>query len=225
VPGRITVSASSVAGTSRDSKTNNRRSALLNTGLFGDLRLSTLIWWRRTRISASRRALERNSPMSAPQNNLSSWIIGREHHPIRAGSPGTEFPTRTGIAGSSKRRFSPGTRTTQSANVWPPSRGSGRSSPRRGGLMQRWPCYPYRPERVALSTPPVSRFAQGQTDFAFPRRFRRCRPKASLRLRIARTDLLSTFGTPSMRPDTTRCQPAFLGTGRLVKTAHLTAWP
>jgi hypothetical protein len=45
---------------------------LLNAGLFGDLRLSTLIWWRRTRISASRRALKRNSPMSAPQSNLSS---------------------------------------------------------------------------------------------------------------------------------------------------------
>jgi hypothetical protein len=70
--GRITVSASSVVGTSRDSKTNNRRSKLLNAGLFGDLRLSTLIWWRRTRISASRRALERNNPMSAPQSNLSS---------------------------------------------------------------------------------------------------------------------------------------------------------
>jgi hypothetical protein len=33
--------------------------------------------------------------MSAPQNNLSGWIIGHEHRPIRAISPGTEFPTRT----------------------------------------------------------------------------------------------------------------------------------
>jgi len=70
--GRITVNASTVDGTSCDSKTNNKRSTLLNAGLFGDLRLSTLIWWRRTRISASRRALDRNSPMSAPQSNLSS---------------------------------------------------------------------------------------------------------------------------------------------------------
>ena len=53
---------------------NNRRSALLRAGLFGDLRLSTLICWRRTKISASRRALDWNSPMSAPQSNLSSWI-------------------------------------------------------------------------------------------------------------------------------------------------------
>jgi hypothetical protein len=71
VAGRTTVNASSVDGTS-DSKTNNKRSTLLNAGLFGDLRLSTLIWWRRTRISASRRVLDRNSPMSAPQSNLSS---------------------------------------------------------------------------------------------------------------------------------------------------------
>jgi hypothetical protein len=76
VAGLITVNASSVDGTNCDSKTNNKRSTLLNAGLSGDLRLSTLIWWRRIRISASRRALDRNSPMSAPQSNLSSRIIG-----------------------------------------------------------------------------------------------------------------------------------------------------
>jgi hypothetical protein len=37
VAGRITVNASSVDGTSCDSKTNNKRSTLLNAGLFGDL--------------------------------------------------------------------------------------------------------------------------------------------------------------------------------------------
>ena len=57
-----------------------------------------MIWWRRTRISASRRALERNSPVGAPHSNLSRGIIGHEHHPIRAGSPGIEFPRRTTIA-------------------------------------------------------------------------------------------------------------------------------
>jgi hypothetical protein len=72
VSGWITVNASSVVGSSRNSKTNNKRSTLLNAGLLGDLRLNTLIWWRRTRISASRRAVDRNSPMSAPQSNLSS---------------------------------------------------------------------------------------------------------------------------------------------------------
>jgi IS5 family transposase len=60
---------------------------LLRAGLFGELRLSTLIWWRRTRISASRRALDRNSPTSAPQSTLKNSIIGHEHHPIRACSP------------------------------------------------------------------------------------------------------------------------------------------
>lgn len=70
--GRITVNASSVVGTSRDNKTNNKRSMLFKAGLFDDLRLRTLIWWRRTKISASRRALDRTSPMNAPQINLSS---------------------------------------------------------------------------------------------------------------------------------------------------------
>jgi hypothetical protein len=37
VAGRITVNASTVDGTSCDSKTNNKRSTLLNAGLFGDL--------------------------------------------------------------------------------------------------------------------------------------------------------------------------------------------
>ena len=35
--------AEPLSGTSRDSKTNNRRSTLLNAGLFGDLRPSTLV--------------------------------------------------------------------------------------------------------------------------------------------------------------------------------------
>jgi len=78
VAGLITDNASSVDGTSCDSKTNNKRSTLLNAGLFGDLRLSTLIWWRRTRISASRRALDRNSPMSVPQQSE------QLNHPPRA---------------------------------------------------------------------------------------------------------------------------------------------
>ena len=41
------------------------------------------------KISASRRALDWNSPMSAPQSNLSSSTIGQQHHPIRTGSPAT----------------------------------------------------------------------------------------------------------------------------------------
>src|SRR6266436_4619240 len=55
----VWTNAASVVGTSRDSQTNNRRSALLRAGLFGDLRLSTLICWRRTKICASLRALDR----------------------------------------------------------------------------------------------------------------------------------------------------------------------
>src|SRR5260370_14113886 len=82
-----TVNAESVVGTNRDSQTNNNRSALFRVGLFGDLRLSTLIWWRRTKISVSRRALDWTSPISAPQSNLSSLPIGHQHHPIRPCSP------------------------------------------------------------------------------------------------------------------------------------------
>jgi hypothetical protein len=41
----------------------------------------------KTRNCASRRALHWNSPMSAPQSNLSSWTIVQQHRPIRTGSP------------------------------------------------------------------------------------------------------------------------------------------
>jgi hypothetical protein len=56
---------------------------LLNTGLFGDFRLSTLICWRSTRMSASSRALDRNSPVSAHPSSKRKSIIVHEHHPIR----------------------------------------------------------------------------------------------------------------------------------------------
>ena len=43
----------------------------------------------KTRICASRRALHWNSPMSAPQSNLSSWTIERFRKPqIRTGGGG-----------------------------------------------------------------------------------------------------------------------------------------
>jgi hypothetical protein len=84
---RLTVNAESVVGTIRVSQTHNSRSALLRVGPLGDLRLSTLIWRRRTKISTSRRVLDWISPISAPQSNLSSWTIRHQHHPIRSGSP------------------------------------------------------------------------------------------------------------------------------------------
>jgi len=57
---------------------------LLNAGLFGDFRLSTLICWRSTRISASSRALDRNSPVSAhPSSKRKSIIV---HEQIKAGA-------------------------------------------------------------------------------------------------------------------------------------------
>jgi len=54
----------------------------VRAGRLGALRLSTLIWWRTIRISASRRALNRNNPTSAPQSSLKKSIIAHDHRPI-----------------------------------------------------------------------------------------------------------------------------------------------
>ena len=48
-----------------------------------DSRRSTLICCRRTRISASSRALERNKLVSAVHSSMRTSTIGHEHHPIR----------------------------------------------------------------------------------------------------------------------------------------------
>jgi hypothetical protein len=53
--------ASSTSGVKRYSPANTKRSMLLNTILLGALRRSTFNWCRRTRISASSRALVRNT--------------------------------------------------------------------------------------------------------------------------------------------------------------------
>jgi hypothetical protein len=56
---------------------------LLKANRFGDLRRSTLSWCRRTRISASKAARGRNSPIKAHQINLQRSLIGSEYQPIR----------------------------------------------------------------------------------------------------------------------------------------------
>src|SRR6266403_5635325 len=63
--------------------TNTIRSKLPTATLFGDLRRSTLICCRRTRISASSRALERNKRVSADHSSTRTSTIGHEHHSIR----------------------------------------------------------------------------------------------------------------------------------------------
>src|SRR6202007_2657956 len=63
------------------------RAKLPKANLFGDLRRSTLICCRRTRISASSRALERHKPGSADHSSMRTSTIGHEHHPIRLLSP------------------------------------------------------------------------------------------------------------------------------------------
>jgi hypothetical protein len=56
---------------------------LPNANRFGELRRSTLSWCRRTRISASNAARDRNSQIKAHQINLQRSLIGSEYRPIR----------------------------------------------------------------------------------------------------------------------------------------------
>jgi len=51
------------------------RSMLLRPTRYGDLRRSTLSWWRSTRISASNAARDRNSRVNAHQINLQRSLI------------------------------------------------------------------------------------------------------------------------------------------------------
>src|SRR5262249_13424025 len=86
------------------STANARRSMPLNATLFGDLRRSTLSWWRRARISASSRALDRNSLVSAHASSVRKSIIGNEHHPIRhLLASRMKFPVGTAPSWQAKR--------------------------------------------------------------------------------------------------------------------------
>ena len=86
VSGRTMASASTMLGARRYNPTNTNRSKGRKTDLFGDLRRSTLICCRRTRISASSRPLERNKLVSAVHSSMRTSTIGHEHHPIRPAS-------------------------------------------------------------------------------------------------------------------------------------------
>jgi hypothetical protein len=86
VSGRTMASASTMPGARRYSPTNTNRSKVRNTNLFGDLRRSTLICCRRTRVSASSRTLERNKLVRAVHSSMRTSTIGHEHHPIRPAS-------------------------------------------------------------------------------------------------------------------------------------------
>ena len=62
--------------------------------------------WRRTRICASSRALDRNTVVSAHASNLRKSIIGHEHHPIRRLlASSIEFPVATATAAVGYRRW------------------------------------------------------------------------------------------------------------------------
>jgi hypothetical protein len=87
VSGRTMASASTMLGARRYNPTNSSRSKGRKTDLVGELRRSTLICCRRTRISASSRPLERNMLVSAVHSNMRTSTIGHEHHPIRYPSP------------------------------------------------------------------------------------------------------------------------------------------
>jgi hypothetical protein len=98
VSGRTMASVSTMRGMRRYSPTNTNLSKVRKSNLFGELRCSTLIYCRRTRISASSRALERNKPLSARHSSMRTSTIGHEHHPIRRAGEPYRFPTRTGPA-------------------------------------------------------------------------------------------------------------------------------
>src|SRR6266403_3694124 len=87
VSGRTMDSASTMPGRRRYSPTNTNRSKVPKTNLFGEVRRSTLICCRRTRISASSLTLERNKLVSSDHSSTRTSTIGHEHHPIRPRSP------------------------------------------------------------------------------------------------------------------------------------------
>jgi hypothetical protein len=95
VSGRTMATTSTMVGARRYSPTNTNRSKVRKANLFGDLRRSTLICCRRTRISASSRTLERNKLVSAVHSSRRTSTIGHEHHhsPLLASRIG--FSTRS----------------------------------------------------------------------------------------------------------------------------------
>ena len=64
-------------GTNRYSATKIRRSASLKVCLFGKYRRWMLSWWRRTRISASNEARDRNNPTNTDQIRLQPSLISQ----------------------------------------------------------------------------------------------------------------------------------------------------
>ena len=98
-------SASKILGARRYSPTNTKRSKVPKANLFGDLRRSTLLCCRRTRISASSRALERNKRVSADHSSMRTSTTGHKHHPIRHPSP-TVYGFRQGQEVSSINKLS-----------------------------------------------------------------------------------------------------------------------
>jgi hypothetical protein len=85
--------------------------------------------------------------------------------------------------------------------------------------MPRRPLYHDRLESGARPRPLASRFAPVRADLACHRRFWLRRQQAAPLLHIARTNLVSTFGT--LRAPATRYRHALLSGRHLVKTAHL----
>src|ERR1700737_1670516 len=62
-------------GAKRYNPTKIKRSAVLKVCLFGEFRRSTLIWCRRSRVSAANEARDRNNPTNAVQIRLQASLI------------------------------------------------------------------------------------------------------------------------------------------------------
>ena len=71
---------------------------MLKASRFGDFRRNTLSWCRRTRISASNAARDRNNPTKAHHINLQRSLIGSEYPPIRGRGQPFEFAVGTRVA-------------------------------------------------------------------------------------------------------------------------------
>ena len=82
VPGSMIDKAFRIPRARRYSQTKRSRSVLVETSLSGLFRRSTLSWWRRATISASRSSRSRKNPVIAPQISPRMPVIAGKHRPI-----------------------------------------------------------------------------------------------------------------------------------------------
>ncbi len=106
VSGLTTVNASSVVGTSRDSQTSNKRSMLLNAGLFGDLspqHVDLLAKYQNFRLKPRSRPEQSGERASQRQRKIDHRARASPDSPLRATRMGFSIGTGPTIAPTPKR--------------------------------------------------------------------------------------------------------------------------